>query len=293
MTRLAIAEPQFVASFDSTALAARVSGTGEGVPLLAIPAVGATMAAWTPALVDVGRERRVVSWDLRGLHDSSRPASDRLDPGAHAEDAVAVLDHFGIEAFLVASWSSGSRIALELAHRYPERVRALAIVSGGSGHSLGRLLRYREAPSFLPVLAGAVKHFASPLQLGLQALAARPEVGGIIRQTGMVAATADTAALVDLLRSVVRCDLKTLLNVFEEVAGDDASALLPSIEAPTLLVVGERDQFTPGRMMEHMARTIPRARLESYDRATHYLPIEYPGRLGDDLRSFWRSNGID
>jgi pimeloyl-ACP methyl ester carboxylesterase len=109
----------------------------------------------------------------------------------------------------------------------------------------------------------------------------------------MIAATADTAALVELLRSVVSCDLKVLLNLFEEVAGDDASSLLPSVEAPTLLVVGERDQFTPRRMMEQMARAIPRARLEVYDRATHYLPIEYPARLGDDLRRFWRSNGID
>jgi pimeloyl-ACP methyl ester carboxylesterase len=235
----------------------------------------------------------VISWDLRGLHDSSAPASDRLDAGAHAEDAVAVLEHFRVDRFIVASWSSASRIALELAHRYPERVAALAIVSGGSGHSLGRLLRYLEAPSALPVLASAVKHFASPLQVALQALAARPEVGGIIRQTGMIAATADTSALVELLRSVVGCDLKTLLNVFEEVAGDDASSLLPSIEAPTLLVVGERDQFTPRRMVEQMERTIPRARLEVYDHATHYLPIEYPARLGDDLRKFWSSNGID
>jgi 3-oxoadipate enol-lactonase len=293
MTRLAIGEPELVASFDSTTLAARASGAGSGVPLVAIPAIGATMAAWAPALVDVGRERKVFSWDLRGLHDSSPPASDRLDPGAHAEDAVAVLDHFGVDSFVVASWSSGSRIAPELAHRYPERVRALALVSGGSGHSLGRLLRYREAPSFLPVLAGAVKHFAAPLQLGLQALSARPEVGGIIRQTGMVAGTADTSALVELLRSVVRCDLKTLLNVFDQVAGDDASALLPTIEAPSLLVLGERDQFTPRRMMEQMARTIPHSQLEVYERATHYLPIEYPARLGDDLRRFWRSNGID
>jgi 3-oxoadipate enol-lactonase len=292
MTGLKIEDYELVPSFDSTPLAVRRSGHGDGIPLLAVPAIGATMTAWAPALVDVGRERTVVSWDLRGLHNSAPPASDRLDAGAHAEDALAALEHYGVDRFLLASWSSGSRIALELAHRYPERVATLAIVSGGLGHSVGRLLRYLEAPSILPVLASAVKHFASPLQVALQGLAARPEVGGIIRQTGMVAATADTAALVDLLRSVVGCDLKLLFNVFEEVAGDDASSLLPSIEAPTLLVVGERDQFTPRRMVEHMARTIPRARLEVYERATHYLPIEYPARLGDDLRRFWRSTGV-
>ena len=293
MTRLRLEDPQIVSSFDSTLLAVRRSGEGEGTPLLAIPAIGATMVAWAPALVDVGRERPVVSWDLRGLHDSGPPASDRLDAGAHAEDAIAALEHFDVDRFLLAAWSSGSRIALEIVHRYPERVAALAIVSGGSGHSLGRLVRYLEAQSALPLLASAAKHFSYPLQLALQALAGRPEIGGIIRQSGMIAATADTSALVALLRGVAECDLKILLNVFEEVAGDDGSQLLPTIEAETLLVVGERDQFTPRRMMEQMARSIPRARLEVYERATHYLPIEYPARLGDELRRFWRASGID
>jgi pimeloyl-ACP methyl ester carboxylesterase len=291
MTTLRIAEPELVASFDSTVVAVRTSGEGEGTPLLAIPAVGATMVAWARALVDVGRERRVVSWDLRGLHESGPPESDRLDAGAHAEDAIAALEHAGVDRFLLAAWSSGARIALEIAHRYPERVASLAVVSGGFGHAPGRLLRYLELQSALPVLASAAKHFSYPLQVALHTLAARPEIGGIIRQSGMIAAPAETSVLVELLRGAAGCDLRMLLNVFGEVAGDDASALLPTIEAPTLLVVGERDQFTPRRMMEQMARAIPRARLEVYDHATHYLPIEYPARLGDDLRRFWRTTG--
>jgi pimeloyl-ACP methyl ester carboxylesterase len=289
MTGLRLAEPELISSFDGTSIATSRSGSGDALPALVIPAIGATAAVWTKALVDVGRERPVIAWDLRGLHSSSAPGSDRLDAGAHAEDAMAALDHFGAERFVLASWSNGSRIALEIASRYPERVAALAIVSGGFGHPLGRLLRWREAQSVLPLLASAAKHFASPLHMGLNALVARPEIGGLIRQSGMIAASADTAALVELLRSIAACDLKTLLSIFQEVAGDDALALLPSIEAPTLLVVGERDQFTPRRMIEQMARTIPRARLEIYDRATHYLPIEYPARLGDDLRKFWAS----
>jgi 3-oxoadipate enol-lactonase len=293
MTGLRIEDPQHVPSFDSTTLAVRRSGEGAGAPLLAIPAIGATMVAWARSLVDVGRERQVVSWDLRGLYDSGPPASDRVDAGAHAEDAIAIVDHLRVDRFHLAAWSSGSRIALEIAHRYPERLASLAIVSGGSGHSPGRLLRYLEPQSVLPVLASAAKHFAPPLQGALRALASRPEIGGIIRQSGMIAATADTVVLVELLRGLAGCDLKTLLHLFEEVAGDDGSPLLPSIEAPTLLVVGERDQFTPRRMMEQMARAIPRARLEIYERATHYLPIEYPARLGDELRKFWRDSGLD
>jgi 3-oxoadipate enol-lactonase len=293
MTALAIEDPELIPSFDHTPIAVRRSGAVDGLPVLVVPAVGATMVVWRRALVDVGRERPVISWDLRGLHGSGTPASDRLDAGAHAEDAIACVEHFRIDRFLLASWSNASRIALEIASRYPERVAALSIVSGGFGHSLGRFVRYLEPQSALPLLAGAAKHFATPIHLGLNALVARPEIGGLIRQSGMIAATADTSALVELLRGIAACDLRTLLTIFEAVAGDDAADLLPSIEAPTLLVVGERDQFTPKRMVEQMARAISRSRLEIYDGATHYLPIEFPARLGDDLRRFWRSVGVD
>jgi pimeloyl-ACP methyl ester carboxylesterase len=39
-------------------------------------------------------------------------------------------------------------------------------------------------------------------------------------------------------------------------------------------------------MMEEMERTIPDARLEVYDKATHYLPMEHAARLREDLKAF-------
>lgn len=277
-----------VRSFDGTILAARRMGADEKTPVLVVNGIGATLAVWRRVLVDVARERPIVTWDQRGLHDSGEPGSERLDPGAQGEDAAAVLDHFGIERFLAVSWSNGARIALEIAHRYGDRLAALALVCGGYGHPLGRALRYLEVASVLPTLAGVAKHFSSLVEGPLRGIASRPELAGLVRQSGMIAATADTGALVDLLRGIARCDMKTLLATYEAVAGDPAPDLLREIIAPTLIVAAERDPFTTRRVSEEMARAIPGARLEVYERATHYLPIEYPVRLSDDLRAFWK-----
>ena len=281
-----------VRSFDGTMLAARRMGTDEGIPLLVVNGVGATLAVWRRALVDVARQRPIVTWDQRGLHDSGEPVSERLDPGAQAEDAVAVLDHFGTDRFVAASWSNGGRIALEIAHRYPDRLGALTLVCGGYGHPLGRALRYLEVAAVLPTVAGVAKHFASFIEGPMRGVASRPELAGLIRQSGMIAATADTNALVDLLRGMARCDTRTLLATYEAVAGDPAPEVLGNITAPTLLVAGERDPFTTRRVSEEMARAIPAARLEVYERATHFLPIEYPVRLSDDLRAFWEELAV-
>lgn len=282
------AEGDVIKSFDGTLLATRSSGQGDATPLLVCNAVGANDAPWRRVLVDLERERPIATWDHRGLLGSGPPATDRLDPGAQAEDALAVVEHNGFDDFVIASWSNGSRIALEVATRYPERTKAVVMICGGFGHPFGRLLRHLEIASLLPSLAGVAKHFGPTLQAPLRALTDRPELTGLVRQSGFVGPTADGVLLVELLRGIASCDLKTFFSTFEEIAGDAAPELAARLEAPTLLIAGEKDQFTPLSLMEEMHEAIPGSRLEVYERATHYLPIEYPAKVSDDIRDFLR-----
>lgn len=284
-------EPEIVRSFDGTSISVTRLGEGGGLPLLVANAIGANLAAWRKSLVDVARQRPIIMWDHRGLFGSGPARSERIDPGAHAEDAIAAVDHHGVERFALASWSNGTRIAIEIAARYPEKVAALVLVSGASGHPPGRLLRL-EIASVIPIVSSVAKYFAGPLAARFQKLVARPEITGMIRQSGMVGATADTPALVDLIRGMAECDLRTLLALFEAVIGDSGADLLGQIQAPTLMIVGERDQFTSDRIVEETARAIPECRVIRYEGATHYLPLEYPARLSQDLRDFFEELGI-
>ncbi|MDQ3981077.1 MAG: alpha/beta hydrolase [Actinomycetota bacterium] len=273
-------------SFDGTSLAVRAMGVGDGLPLLIANGIGANLAVWRRTLYDLASERPIVTWDHRGLFESKPPASDRRDAAAHAEDAIAAADHAGLDRFALVSWSSGGPIALQVAHRHPDRVASLVLVNAGYGHPAARLLRHLELTSALPMLAGVAKHFSSRLQGPFRSFVSRPTIAGIVRQSGLVGPSADIPALVDFLQGMASCDLRNLLEIYEEVAGESSASVLASVEAPVLLVAGSKDPFTPVSMMQEMERTIPDARLEVYDRATHYLPLEHPARLREDLKGF-------
>ncbi|MBA3291290.1 MAG: alpha/beta hydrolase [Actinobacteria bacterium] len=279
-------EIDLVPSFDGTLIAGRRMGAATGTPLLVAGAVGANLSVWRRTLVDVAPQRPIITWDLRGLHESGIPRSEKLDSAAHAEDGIAIADSLDVDRFHLAGWSTGARIALEVAHRYPERVASLALVCGGYGYSTASGLRHLEVVSLLPAITGVAKRFSGYLGGALRGLTMRPELAGLIRQSGIVGPTADTAALIDLLRSMTECDPHALLSTYEAVAGDDAEAILDEIEASTLLVAGEKDTFTPRRTMERMRDLMPAASLTVYDRATHYLPIEFPWRLAEQLNDF-------
>ncbi|MQA98912.1 MAG: alpha/beta fold hydrolase [Actinobacteria bacterium] len=278
-------EQDDVVSFDGTRLAARRTGEGSPTPLLIINAVGTSTSVWRRIAADVARERPVITWDLRGLNYSELPRSDRIDPSAHVEDAVAVTDHFGAEQVAVAAWSTGTRIALEFAAAYPDRTRALTLVNGGYGHALRRL-RFLEFASLLPVGAGLTKYVAGFLESPFRNVTRRPEFAGLIRQSGAVGPTADIPGLVEMAHEVADSDLHQLLSTYSAIAGDGAPELLEQVQAQTLLVAGGRDQITSMRMMEKMAARIPGARLEVFDEATHYLPFEFASRLSEALRKF-------
>ncbi|MGH2753244.1 MAG: alpha/beta fold hydrolase [Actinomycetota bacterium] len=274
----------FARSFDGTMIAVRDMGTGD-LPLLIVTAVGAGLSVWGRSLDLIVPERRVVSWDLRGLFESDPPVSKRIDPGAHVLDAMAAVRSLRIRRFHVAAWSSGGRIALELAAEYPERVASLSLVNAGYGYSLGRLLRL-DLAALLPTAAGIARRFAAPLQGAIRGLVARPEIAGLARQSGMTAASADTASLVALLRGMAECDTGSLLATYQAVAGDPAPELAARVAAPTLVIAGEHDQFVARDVTEELVATLKDVRLETYEEATHYLPIEHPRALAADLRSF-------
>jgi pimeloyl-ACP methyl ester carboxylesterase len=67
----------------------------------------------------------------------------------------------------------------------------------------------------------------------------------------------------------------------------DSTELLPSIEVPTLVVVGEADALTPPAASEAMTAAIPGARLVRIPGAGHLTPMERPRAVADSLAEFF------
>ena len=104
------------------------SWPGTGAPVLAIHGITSSSRSWP--LLAQELDRPVVAPDLRG-----RGRSNRL-PGpvglvAHADDCAALLRAVTDEPVVVAGHSMGGFVAVVLAARHPDLVRALVLVDGG------------------------------------------------------------------------------------------------------------------------------------------------------------------
>jgi pimeloyl-ACP methyl ester carboxylesterase len=97
--------------------------------VLALHSISSNGLAWIPLAEALAGRVRLLAPDLRGRAESAQLRSTGL--ADHARDAVAVLDHFGLEAPVLAGHSMGAFAAALAAATTPRRVSGLVLVDGG------------------------------------------------------------------------------------------------------------------------------------------------------------------
>jgi len=70
----------------------------------------------------------------------------------------------------------------------------------------------------------------------------------------------------------------------------DLRPRLPQIQAPTLVITGEKDVICPIEEARYLAQHIPKARLEIIPDSGHCLPIEKPKEFNTTIISFLKKD---
>ncbi len=161
------------------------------------------------------------------------------------------------EPAVLLGWSLGGLVALHVAHRYPEKVRALCLTA-----SFAKFLASPDYPEGLsnPALAKMIALFRQDYHkymrqfLELQFLYAKDQRSVM------------ELVLPDIVRHGTPEALEDALNALSVA---DARAFLPTVRQPVLLVYGGKDSITPPRMGEYLARHLPHAELAMMEKAAH------------------------
>ena len=187
----------------------------------------------------------VVLVEKRGVGLSDRVAgTPTLEE--RSEDIRVVMDAVGVESATVAGWFDGAAMAANFAAIYPRRVSALVIG--------GMAARVRGVTGGLSSLDATV----------LDAIASRVEdewgEGTILRV--IAPSVADDARVVTFWRRFERMSAtpNAAAALFRWNAEIDLSGVLPSIQAPTLVLNRSEVQLVPPHAARELARLVPGAR---------------------------------
>jgi len=238
---------------------------GEGQPILLIPPSGSTASTWGALTDDLAGAGRVIAYDRRGY---TRSGGEVIRSAAeHTRDAAAILDALEARPSVLVGTSAGATIALDLAVRRPDLVRAVVV-----HEAAWRALRHPDA-SGLVVLAkmqwlawrGRYAQAAETLlrwvyayRDGGSAWDAFPEQW---RQTAR-----------ENGRSVV-ADLKSTMG------GYPSPQDLATIAAPVVCTYGSRSRSYMRAVTRSLAHAIPATSVREIGGAAHAVAFDAPGNF--------------
>jgi pimeloyl-ACP methyl ester carboxylesterase len=231
---------------------------GSGEPILCIHGTGSSAALWSSAARELGRRGRAIVYDRRGFGRSERPDPFSTDVRQHADDAAALLDSLGAAPAVVIGRSHGGEVAVDLALRYPDRVRALALLEGGGlSLSVGVTRWIRELDERLE--AAAARDIAT---------VGETMVSGVLGEGAW-------ELLPEPVREIFTANGPAILA--EERGGllDVAPAQLGEIEQPTLIVGAEGSLPAFAEATSLLAEAMPAATVAWVD-GDHLIDPAHP-----------------
>jgi len=254
--------------------------SGSGPALLFISATAWHGAPWELHQVpEFSRDHQVIVYDQRGTGSSPTRSKD-FSTRRLAQDAVALLDHLGIERAIICGHSNGGRVAQLIAIDFPRRVEKLILASAGATHSSKGI----------------------PIKMCLELVEKGYERH--IRDSAIEAGCtkefyAEHTDLVEAFLKVRMANLPPLETYLGHVVGrseSDTTSKLKQISAPTLVMVGDDEDHGSASGDTHLhfakilAREIPGAKFVVFPGQGHHYPFYSPQATNRAIRDFLASS---
>lgn len=235
---------------------------GSGAPVLLLHGWGLRGDLWRRVIYGLEDDFDVIAPDFPGFGSTDAPpvawgVSDYMNW------TIALMDHLGIQRASVIGHSFGGRVAIKLAALHPERVQKL-VLTDAAGIRPKRTLAYHYN----------VRKFKATRWLSKQSLAPKS-----LRDWAAARVTNQGSADYQAASGTVR-------GSFVRVVNEDLRTYLPRIQAPTLLIWGERDLDTPLADGQLMEKLIPDAGLVVFPEATHMAYLQESARFNVIVKNF-------
>jgi len=224
---------------------------GTGMPLVLIHGYGVSGQSWQHVLPYLAQQHQVIIVDLPGYGQSKISGTWQLREMAPL--LARWLDKLGLKSVALVGHSMGGAIAIHLAAHRPEKISKLVLVNS-AGLSL---------QAHLPQMTARLVH--SVLQTG------------------------NGHPPLPLIRDILQPRFPVLWQTAQQMKHSDFSAELAQIQAPTLIIWGQRDVMLPIELGYRLKELLPHATFTIIPHCGHRPMWGDPALFSQTVLAFLRS----
>lgn len=245
----------------------QVIGAPEGKPVLVFSnSLGTDFRIWRDVIVRLVGDFAIVTYDKRGHGLSDAPAAP-YRMADHIADLAGLLDHLQVKDALVCGLSVGGMIAQGLALARPDLVQALVLCD--TGHKIGTDALWNERIAIVE-------------ERGIEAIAENI----MTRWFSNDYRRPDNPDFMGYRNMLIRTPVQGYVGTSCAIRDTDYTKQVPTLDVPTLCVVGSEDGSTPPELVSELSSLIPEAHFEMIDGAGHLPCIEKPEELANLMQPF-------
>jgi proline iminopeptidase len=251
---------------------------GSGTPIIFLHEFAADHTNWEPQMRYFSRGHRCIAYSARGYTPSDVPASaDVYTYDYFYTDALAVLDHLGIEKAHFIGLSMGSYSSLQVALNAPARSLSMTLAAVGSGADLDKLDAFRAQ-----CVANAEQYEAiGSVEVAKATREAPSRIPFLLK---------DPRGHADFYAALARHDAKGSANTMRSFQGKRPSVYtmteaIRRVPTPALILCGDEDDNCVGPSL-FLKKHLPAAGLSFFPKAGHVLNLEEPALFNEMVERF-------
>lgn len=270
-------------------------GPDSGAPsMILCDGLGCDGFAWKYLVPQLRQKYRVLRWHYRGHGRSSMPEDpERMGMLYTCDDLTRLMDHVGMQDAVVFGHSMGVQVALEFHRRMSNRVKGLVLLCGSYGNPLDTFHDSTVLKTFFPYVHRLIERFPGPATTFTQTLMKTELPIQVALRTEMNPQLINRLDVEPYFDHLAKMSPVAFVRTLQSLAEHTCWDHLPHVDVPTLVIGGEKDQFTPVWLSRRMADTIPAAEFLLVPGGTHTAPLEQPKMVGERVEQFLGTRALE
>lgn len=239
------------------------------------------------------RGYKILFHDYRGHFQSSgRDHLSAITFERIATDIHELLAHLRIRTVAAIGHSMGVNVTLEYAHRYPETVKSMILLSGTIFPVKGVMFDTNFMEFIIPAAEEIKKRYAEIFNFIWNTQAMNPLTVELIHSQGFNKKQVSRDFIEVYMNRLAQLGPDLFMQLFSEMQKHDIIGQLDDLKIPALVMGGDKDRVIPFHLQHLIKQRLAGSELYLVKDGSHVPQVDFPELVNERMKLFLAKHGL-